>query len=180
MEIFSKHISQNVNLHVPLKILNFLNWLNVRRTVMLLNAGSPECINSIFLVQLHALTWVNVPKQLLRAGADWLPLGPLESRMLLSVWRGLWCLSVSSRQNSHKTCCGPFVSSRILFRRILLGLCKSLGVRKMSLETSSNPSGCARSHLISEWHAVGLGNVMTGSTSSLALSRCSKLYYERY
>lgn len=61
--------------------------------------------------------------------------------------------------------------------RILLSLCKSLGGEERRLEISSNPSGYAWSHLISKWHAVGLGNVMTGSTSSLALSRCSKLYW---
>lgn len=54
-------------------------------------------------------------------------------------------------------------------------LMQGSGCEQRRLETSSNPRGCARSHLISEWHAVGLGNVMTGSTSSLALSRCSKL-----
>lgn len=71
----------------------------------------------------------------------------------------------------NKTCCAPFVSLWSSFRQILLGLCKSLSV---------NPCRSAQSQLIREWHAVGLRNVMTRSTSSLALSRCSKLYYEQH
>lgn len=118
-------------------------------------------------------------KQLLRAGAD----------SLLDLWSpGCCCLSkgVSGVCLAHpdRIHIRPVVAHMSPYGSFSGGFFwgyVSLWVwGKETGNVLSNPSGCARSHLISGWHAVGLRNVMTGSTSSLALSRCSKLHYEQY
>lgn len=89
------------------------------------------CISCMYSSPMLIHVAVSVPERLMRAGADsFLDLSSPGCCCLSHRLSGV-CLAPLDR-DSHRTCCGhlsPYFHGT-LFGQILLGLCKSLGVRK--------------------------------------------------